>query len=526
MPWEITAEPERFEEAAAAFAARTVRTAEEVSRTDADLRERSFWVGGGLQLEQIQRVFDSLAQSIDSGEDFASWRKRVRGELRNDEHAATVYRNAVQKAYNAGRYRQMKEPSVVRFRPYFMHDSVLDGRTTATCRGLNGIILPADHAHWKTHWPPGHHRCRRSVRSLRKSEAEKRGIAKAAPELKDSDGWGKAPDDDPVWKPDPKKTDPKLLAELENKKVKADKKPAPKPAKDKPEHDPKHWLAEYKHLGEAAPNAAWGRAMLERGLDRTPTEIIAEVERLKHAGHPAFKSISIPELYKLPKNRAIRNSASAQQYRSLIAFTEHTRTIEPQTKYVAAHGGSAKGTRAVNEAERFYRLSLASKVTTSTAYTTSHGGYHIDIDPKRRSYHTIGERRDDGSIGPRILLDANAPTKTAVHELAHAIEFTDDRAAARSLAFLFARSGSNGDLKTLKRLQELQPDNGYQDDEDAWEDEFWSPYVGKHYASGVTEVTSMGYERLAERLTTFVRNSHRTADEEMLFFLLGQLAGE
>ncbi|HEV8246690.1 MAG TPA: phage minor head protein [Polyangiaceae bacterium] len=224
--WKVTADPERFDEAVAHFLALIPLTAEQAAELDEDIQERAFWIGAGLDLHQVQSVFDEIATAIDSGEPFEDWRARVRDTLTSDAHSETVFRNAVQKSYNAGRYRQMTEPDVAKFRPYFMYDSVLDSRTSSACRTRNGTLLPQSDPFWQSNWPPNHHNCRAGVRSLRKAEAERRGITPEAPDVEPTEGWGKAPTADPVWKPDPAKLDKKLGAEL---KRKAKDKPVPVP---------------------------------------------------------------------------------------------------------------------------------------------------------------------------------------------------------------------------------------------------------------------------------------------------------
>lgn len=523
MPWTITADPERFEEAISYFLQRTILSSDEAARTDLDTLQRSFWIGGGLQLAQVQRVFDEIGKALENGEPFEDFRQRVRSTLKDPVHAETVYRNAVQRAYNAGRYRQMREPSVARFRPYWLYDSILDSRTTETCLTRNGTLLPQDHEWWATNVPPLHHRCRSSLRNLRKSEAEKRGVTKVPPVLPSHEGWGNAPDNAPIWKPDPKKTDPTLLKELERKKKAADEKPAPKPPKSKPEHDPRHWLKEYEHLGEAAAPAAYGRAMLERGLDRTPAEFLAEIDRLRKAGHPSLDYLPpLSDIQKLPQNRPLRENAVTANHprrRSLIAFTEHTRTVDPHVDFVAGNGGSVRGIpeaeATIAKAERFYRLTLSRSLRAPA-------DWHLDNVPGGRANAHNFALRDDGRKGGRIQMSRTTSWPVLIHELAHALEFENPKALARSRAFLAARRGS----EPRRALKEIDPDRGYRDNEFAWADEFFDAYVGKDYGALGTEVTSMGYERLAGKLPGFTRDSHRAADEEMLFFLLGQLAGE
>src|SRR5690606_34072074 len=104
MGWAVTADVERFDEAVDWFLARTVITGDVARSLDDRLKVEAFWVGGGLQLSQIQRVFDKIAEAATTGESFEEWRKRVRNELTNDAHAETVFRNAIQRQYNAGRW--------------------------------------------------------------------------------------------------------------------------------------------------------------------------------------------------------------------------------------------------------------------------------------------------------------------------------------------------------------------------------------------------------------------------------------
>ena len=65
--WQVTAEPQRFDEASEWFRRRVVITGDQAKGINADVKQRAFWVGGGLQLEQIQRVFDELRKAQEIG---------------------------------------------------------------------------------------------------------------------------------------------------------------------------------------------------------------------------------------------------------------------------------------------------------------------------------------------------------------------------------------------------------------------------------------------------------------------------
>jgi SPP1 gp7 family putative phage head morphogenesis protein len=505
MGWAVTADPARFDEACDWFLKRVVLTEAQALELGTDAGRRAFWIGNGLQLSQVQRVFDELAKANESGEPFEEWRKRVRKELRNDAHAETVFRNATQRSLNAGRYQQMRDAQ--KWRPYWMHDSVLDSRTTETCKRLDGVTLPADHEHWKTHWPPGHHRCRRSVRSLRKSEGEKR-VTNVPPIAPSDPGFGAAPDADPEWKPDPSKFDPELYRELQ-KKADKPRKAKPKPGAPPKEHDPKHWAKRYeKQYGEAAECIGWGRAMYERGLDRSAADVVAELRRLKDAGYPGVSDVAIRSLGALEANRPLRAQlVAAEKWRGLIAVQEHTRTIQVGEFKIASN------LPATREAERFYELTLDKSVRRPTDWRVQH-------EPGIRSFATDHDYRDaQGRFYPKntVALGRANDGPTAIHEFAHAIEFSDAKTLARSRRLLRARAKGG-----LRRLSDDLPDRGFKPHEFYFPDDFPELYWGKEYGESATEITSMGFQAMARDLDLEILVEKHP---ELLHFLLGQLAG-
>lgn len=502
MAFAATAEVGRFDEAIDWFSKRIVLTEEEALELGRDAGRRAFWIGNGLQLSQIQRVFDEIQRAQEAGDDFETWRKRVRSELKNDAHAETVFRNATQRALNAGRWEQMHAPDVAKFRPFLMFDAVLDGHTSEVCRVCNGTVLPVGHPWFLTHAPPCHHRCRSGLRSLRREVAVKRGITNVPPAIDADTGFGLAPSKQPVWKPDPSKHDPQLVREL-NRKAKAKPK-APEPPREAPkEHDPAHWEAVYgKEYGEAAPNVAWGRAMLERGLDRSPADVKGELKRLVAGGFPGLNA-PLSWLDQLEQHRPMRLQVAAQLpgRRALIALQEHTRTITTGTF------PELSTDRAVRDAKVFYELTLDRSVRRPSA--------QIVIRQNARTYFSPSENV--------IVLERGSQAPVAIHELAHAIEEGDPRALARSLAFLEARTVG----EKLSPLRALTPGRAYDPTEMARQDKFLTPYIGKDYGKRATEVTSVGYQALATdplRADGFADLAER--DPEMLFFLLGQLAGK
>ena len=94
--------------------------------------------------------------------------------------------------------------------------------------------------------------------------------------------------------------------------------------------------------------------------------------------------------------------------------------------------------------------------------------------------------------GGEVAVASNFDKRTLFHELAHHIEL-DPAAMAAAQAFIRKRRTSDKTV-SLKKLT----GRNFESWERAWPDHFLSEYVGKHYKDGVTEVFSMGMERLAD----------------------------
>lgn len=226
MVWDVTADTERFEEAIDWFAARTVISAAERRRITARARHRAFWIAGVAQLSVVEDVFSEIRRSIERGEPYESFRARVRQRLTNawggdnPHRIETIFRNAVQGSYNAGRFRQMRDPAVLEHRPFWMFDAILDSRTSQICKPLDQTVLAASDPFWENHVPPLHHRCRSSIRSLRESQARRRGISTTPPSAQAQTGFGRAPTDSldvPEELLPRADADPELVAQLQGK---------------------------------------------------------------------------------------------------------------------------------------------------------------------------------------------------------------------------------------------------------------------------------------------------------------------
>lgn len=198
MSWNVTADMSRFDEALAWLAARVPYTQGDLDSLDDAARSKAFTIAGVLELRAVQTILDEMAKSAEAGTPYESFAKNVTEKLGNalgldGYQLETVFRTNVQTSYNTGRWYQLTDPELTLLRPYLMYDSVLDSRTTEICKECDGVIRGHDDPFWLTHCPPLHHRCRSCLRSLRTSEAQRRGITYTTPTTDVPDGFGKAP---------------------------------------------------------------------------------------------------------------------------------------------------------------------------------------------------------------------------------------------------------------------------------------------------------------------------------------------
>lgn len=214
MAWGVTADPRRFNEAVEWFRTRLPVTDEEFQRLTLSARDSAFTVAGAQQLDVVQTLHDEIDRSLESGEGYDVFAKRVKERLKGDWTKAnsarllTTYQTNVQTAYNTGRWFQIQDPEIIALRPWMMYDAVNDSRTSDICKAIDPpggppTIVRHDDPFVLSHWPPLHHKCRSSWRTLTQTQAEARGISPAG-ELPDPEfdvGFGLAPPERTSWSP-------------------------------------------------------------------------------------------------------------------------------------------------------------------------------------------------------------------------------------------------------------------------------------------------------------------------------------
>ncbi len=163
LPENISLNPLPFDEAIAMFSGKVSMTTAEFYTLAEEARAAAFTVSRVAGMDVIMDIHGAVEKAIDAGETLADFKGRLSETMQakgweglSPWHTETVFRNNVQGAYSAGRYKQMMD-QVDRF-PYWEYDAVNDAATRATHWALEGRVFPADHPFWNTWYPPNGHR--------------------------------------------------------------------------------------------------------------------------------------------------------------------------------------------------------------------------------------------------------------------------------------------------------------------------------------------------------------------------------
>lgn len=137
-----------------------------------DARSSAFTVSGLYKSDVLKGFKDEISKALKEGTPQKAVIKRfksiVSGAYKQKElgnfHLETVFRSNLSIAYNTGRRRALEE--VAGDLPYWQYQAVMDDRTRPAHAALHGLILPANHEFWSTHFPPIGFNCRCTITAL------------------------------------------------------------------------------------------------------------------------------------------------------------------------------------------------------------------------------------------------------------------------------------------------------------------------------------------------------------------------
>jgi SPP1 gp7 family putative phage head morphogenesis protein len=143
---------------------------------------RAFTIAGVARADLLADVKGALLKALEEGETLKEFQARAdsvfeaRGWAKlRPWHIETIFRTNMQAAYQAGRYRRLTDPVVLRMRPFWRYSAVLDASTRPLHAALHGRIFRHDSPFWQKWYPPNGFNCRCTVVSVSQAEMERNG---------------------------------------------------------------------------------------------------------------------------------------------------------------------------------------------------------------------------------------------------------------------------------------------------------------------------------------------------------------
>jgi hypothetical protein len=186
-------EPElRFpliEKAADSLFERRILTPEQFRSAAATFRREAFTVASEARPDVLERIRDTLAETVQEGASLRVFREKLGDELEKSfigpGHLETVYRTNVQQAFSEGHDRLASNPIVEALFPYQAYLPIRDARTRETHAmlaelGIDGTnIYRRDDPFWDYFTPAWEYNCRCGVNLLSIEKAARRGVKEA-----------------------------------------------------------------------------------------------------------------------------------------------------------------------------------------------------------------------------------------------------------------------------------------------------------------------------------------------------------
>lgn len=179
--------------------------------------DRAFVVAGAQSADLLADLHQAVSKAITEGTGLEAFRKDFKNIVAKNGwtgftgsgskagiawRTKVIYQTNLATSYAAGRWQQLNDPDLLKALPYWRYkhnDSVLSPRPLHL--SWDGLTLPAQHAFWRTHFPPNGWGCQCRVVPVNKTEfmqavVDGRGPADA-PAAGDTtgidDGFGYAP---------------------------------------------------------------------------------------------------------------------------------------------------------------------------------------------------------------------------------------------------------------------------------------------------------------------------------------------
>lgn len=149
--------------------------------------DRAFVVAGVTDMELLEGIQSALIESRENGTGLQTFATQIDALAAKhgwdipgdrDWRIRTIFETNMRTSFMAGRLKQMRDPDVVKGRPYWQYlhaDIRIPKSPRPQHRAWNGLVLRWDDPWWDIHFPPNDWGCSCGVRTLSKRDLERLG---------------------------------------------------------------------------------------------------------------------------------------------------------------------------------------------------------------------------------------------------------------------------------------------------------------------------------------------------------------
>ena len=155
----VKPEPLPMKEAISFWKDKVPLASKEFAALSDELKIHAFIVSGIKDLDILQDLNKSIQKALEDGVSLKAWKKEFKDLWEKKGWTGkkawrvdNIFRTNVQTAYATGRYKQMKEVTLLR--PYWKYSAIGDRRTRPTHAALHGKVFRHDNPFWNTWYPP------------------------------------------------------------------------------------------------------------------------------------------------------------------------------------------------------------------------------------------------------------------------------------------------------------------------------------------------------------------------------------
>ncbi len=147
--------------------------------------DKAFVVAGAMKADLLNDLHKAVLSAIENGDSLGQFSKNFDSIAKkygwtagegNAWRAKIVYQTNLRVSHSAGRYHQMRDPDLLKARPYWQYRHITADNPRLHHKRLNNMVLRADDAWWTVNYPPLGFGCKCYARTLSQADMDRMGL--------------------------------------------------------------------------------------------------------------------------------------------------------------------------------------------------------------------------------------------------------------------------------------------------------------------------------------------------------------